>query len=59
MNDIETDWLNTRQAAARLGVAARELYRLVDAGELPAYKHGRDIRLKVADMDAYRAAHPE
>lgn len=59
MNDIETSWLNTREAAVRLGVAPRELYRLVDVGELPAYKHGRDIRLKVADVDAYRAAHPQ
>lgn len=58
MNDTETTWLNTREAAGRLGVAPRELYRLVDAGDLPAYKHGRDIRLRQADVDAYRAAHP-
>ena len=58
MNTIETSWLNTRDAAVRLGVAPRELYRLVDTGELPAYKHGRDIRLRQADVDAYRTAHP-
>lgn len=58
MNDIETPWLTTREAIARLGVSPRELYRLVDAGELPAYKHGRDIRLRGDDVDAYRAVHP-
>ena len=58
MNDTETTWLNTREAASRLGVPARELYRLVDVGELPAYKHGRDLRLRLADVEAYRQAHP-
>jgi len=58
MNDIETTWITPREAIARLGVSPRELYRLVDAGELPAYKHGRDIRLRADDVDAYRAAHP-
>ena len=55
MDDNETQMLNTRQAAARLGVEARELYRLVDAGELPAYKVGRDLRLRADDVDAYKA----
>lgn len=59
MKDTETSWLNTRQAAARLHLAPRDLYRLVDTGELPAYKHGRDIRLREADVVAYRAAHPQ
>ncbi len=57
MNDTETPWFSTREAVARLGIPPRELYRLIDAGELPAYKHGRDIRLRQADVDAYRAGH--
>lgn len=44
--------LNARQAANRLGVAARELYRLVEAGELAAYKVGRDLRLRAEDVDS-------
>ena len=59
MADTETTWLNTREAASRLGVTARELYRLIDVGELPAYKDGRDIRLRLADVEAYRSAHPQ
>ena len=59
MKSTGATWLSTRDAIARLGVAPRELYRLIDSGDLPAYKHGRDIRLKAADVDAYRAAHPE
>ncbi len=50
-------WLDTRQAAARLAVPPRELYRLVDQGELPAYKKERDLRLRAGDVDNYRAAH--
>ena len=47
--------LNARQAATRLGVASRVLYRLVDVGDLAAYKVGRDLRLRVEDLDSYRA----
>ena len=32
----------------------RELYELIDAGELPAYKVGRNIKLRQADVDAFR-----
>ncbi len=46
-------WLSTKEAAARLGVTLRSLYKFVDEGELPAYKFGRVIRLKGADVDAY------
>jgi excisionase family DNA binding protein len=55
MDNTESTWLNTRQAAARLAVTARELYRLVDVGDLPAYKHGRDLRLRHDDVERYAA----
>ena len=58
MADTETTWLNTREAASRLGVTARELYRLVNVGELAAYKMGRDLRLRLDDVEEYRQAHP-
>ena len=58
MDEDQTSWLNTRQAAAQLGVSARELYRLIDAGELVAYKAGRDLRLRAADVDARRPGPP-
>ncbi len=46
-------WLSTPAAAERLGITPRTLYRFIDEGQLPAYKFGRVIRLKQADVDAY------
>ncbi len=39
------DWLSTADACKYLGVTARTLYRVIDSGQLPAYKFGRVIRL--------------
>ena len=50
--------LETRDAARQLGVSIRELYNLIDRHELPAYKVGRIIKLRQADVDAYRRSHP-
>lgn len=49
----EIVWLNTKQAARRLGIAPSTLYRLIDSGELPAYRLGRVIRLQQAEVDAF------
>ena len=49
----EIEWLSTQDAARRLGVTPRTLYRFIDLGELPAYRLGRVIRLKAADVDAF------
>lgn len=46
-------WLSTQAAARRLGVTPRTLYRFIDQGDLPAYRMGRVIRLKTADVDAF------
>ena len=46
-------WLGTKEAARRLGVTPRTLYRFIDDGGLPAYRLGRVIRLKQSDVDAY------
>ena len=50
--------LETREAARQLGVSFRELYGLIDAGEIPAYKVGRNVKLRQADVDAFRRGHP-
>ena len=50
-NDIE--WLSTAEAADRLGINTRTLYRLIDAGEIPAYKFGRVIRVQGKDVEAF------
>jgi excisionase family DNA binding protein len=49
--DIE--WLSTQEAARRLGITTRTLYRFVDQGELPAYRMGRVIRLQATDVDRF------
>ena len=49
----ETGWLGTKDAAARLGITLRSLYRFIDEGDLPAYKFGRVIRMKVEDIDRF------
>jgi len=46
-------WLGTKDAAARLGVTLRSLYRFIDEGALAAYKFGRVIRLKEEDVNRY------
>lgn len=50
--------LETRDAARQLGVSFRELYALIDSGKLPAYKVGLNIKLRQADVDAFRRRDP-
>lgn len=47
------EWLSTAEAASRLGITARTLYRFIDEGQLPAYRFGRVIRLRVAEVDDF------
>ena len=51
----EIDWLSTKEAARRLGITTRTLYRLIDEGQLPAYKFGRVIRLQTNEVDQFIA----
>jgi excisionase family DNA binding protein len=53
MTSDDIVWMSTQEAARRLGVTARTLYRFVDEGALPAYKMGRVFRLKQSDVDDY------
>lgn len=46
-------WLSTGEAAKRLGITTRTLYRFIDAGELPAYRFGRVIRLQENEVDRF------
>jgi excisionase family DNA binding protein len=46
-------WLSTAEAANRLGITPRTLYRFIDEGQLPAYRFGRVIRLKTFEVDAF------
>ena len=49
------EWLKPIDAARRLDIPTREVYRLIDRGELSAYKFGRVIRLLAVDVEEYRA----
>jgi excisionase family DNA binding protein len=49
----EITWMSTQEAANRLGITTRTLYRFVDEGLLPAYKMGRVFRLQKRDVDAF------
>ncbi len=50
------NWLSTKDAAAYLGVNLRTLYRMIDGGDLAAYRFGRVIRLKHDDLERFVAA---
>lgn len=53
MDDNEIRWLSTADAAKRVGITPRTLYRFIDGGELPAYRFGRVIRLKESEVDVF------
>lgn len=46
-------WLGTKEAASRLGVTLRTLYRFIDEGQLVGYKFGRVIRVKENDINIF------
>jgi excisionase family DNA binding protein len=49
----ETEWLSTQEAARRLGITPRTLYRFIDHGDLPAYRFGRVIRLRAHEVEKF------
>lgn len=49
----EIEWLSTPEAAGRLGITTRTLYRFLDEGQLPGYRFGRVIRLQAKDVDEF------
>jgi len=53
MAQQEITWLSTAAAARHLGITPRTLYRLIDEGEIAAYKFGRVIRLQEHDVNAF------
>lgn len=53
MTSADGDWLSTKEAASALGLTPRTLYRLIDEGQLPAYRFGRVIRLKQGEIDSF------
>jgi excisionase family DNA binding protein len=50
---VPIQWMSTTDAAERLGVTLRTLYRFIDSGDLAAFKFGRVIRLRSADVEGF------
>ncbi len=46
-------WISPVQAARRLNLSVPDVYRLVDAGTLPAYRIDDQIRLLAHEVDAF------
>jgi len=53
---FEKEWCSSQQAADRLGLTPRTLYRLIDHGQLPAYRFGRVIRPQRREVEDYITA---
>ena len=51
--DEPIQWLSTAEAANRLGITPRTLYRFIDEGQIAGYRFGRVIRLKQDDVDLF------
>lgn len=47
------EWMGVPAAARYLQVAQRTLYRLIDEGQVVAFRLGRVIRLRREDLDAF------
>lgn len=45
--------MSTAEAAKRLGITPRTLYRFIDQGDIPAYRFGRVIRLREDEVDSF------
>jgi excisionase family DNA binding protein len=50
-------WVSPARAAELIGITLRELYALVDAGELPAYRIAGEIKLLAHDVDQWLLRH--
>lgn len=53
MESEQTAWMSTAEASRRLGIGLRTLYRLIDEGQLLAYKIGRVIRLRQHEVEEF------
>ena len=47
------EWLTVPEVALRLRVSRMTVYRLTKLDVIPAYRVGRQLRVKAADLDAY------
>jgi excisionase family DNA binding protein len=55
-DDAQTRFLTVGEVAAVLRVSNMTVYRLINAGGLPAVRIGRSFRIHREDLDRYLAA---
>jgi excisionase family DNA binding protein len=48
-----SEYVSTAEAARMLGVTPRTLYRWIDDGTLSAYRFGRIVRLRRAEVERF------
>ena len=53
VNKIKADFLGVQELASILGLSRHVIYKLCQAGELPSYRVGGNIRVKSQDFDNY------
>ena len=53
MSSVSKEWLSSKEAASRIGITQRTLYRFIDEGQIPAYRIGRVIRLQRPDVESF------
>ena len=51
-------WISSVRAAEWLGVSIRDLYRLIDRRDLPAYRIAGEIRLFAHEVEAFHEKFP-
>jgi excisionase family DNA binding protein len=49
----QQDWLKATEVAKLLGTTDRTVQRLVERGQLVAYKIGRTLKFKPSDLEKY------
>jgi len=45
-------WLSLQEAADHVGMSVKTLRRMISAGNLPAYRLGKAVRIKPEDLEA-------
>lgn len=54
-NESESSFVTVAEVAGELRVSNMTVYRLIQAGQLPAVRVGRSYRIRAADVDRYLA----
>lgn len=52
-----TQGINVPAYAGHLGISPREVYRLIERGEVRAYRVGRALRIPASEVERYISTH--